>query len=869
MSAQLDQDPQAQLLQEFQKILLNADSAPPQHDSSLTTPSDGLLVFADQTFDKWVPYIRQAIEAQQLGNLVEELYNSAEEIFEMSEPKLLQDTQVTDNLTASIDELDRVEKLIQFQLQGQITDLNSDMSASTNDVIMKKQALTSNKKTTMKISEAMVLIDKIFQMLELTNRCRELIKDGNFYKALQKLDKLERLYIHEFKDYKFTFLDEIYGSIPRLRTVIKEESITLIKTSLSSNLEKTLSQVGQEYFKVYNDKLLPQWLDMKKSMRLANYKFNSPVELSLRDESSLNNLNLSKFYELKEIHDSIMIFDALKETKYLVEEFAKEYEFRKVKLVHPLAWKSVTTIGQGDNARDDSFYQQLSLPFLKQYLLKILGFLLYDKYLHRNTEYIFTNNKYTTTEEFLEQFMGKVSPHISRFIKAKLVSEDQLVDAKNFFGIYVAILENSKLPCESLYKIQTTLFEKYCGLLIHIFDKEFKTLLNDDDFMPLTINNKDLYEKVLKICWMKPEARPSIEQDEDSGFMATLPFSPLYPMTCTLIKKSYAKMVTFLSTFYRHDLAQLNITLVQTIDDIFNKIVNSNIRAKLDTTFREEIAQILINLDYFIVAAKDFSNIMTKENITQNPDIEIKLSATTQLLDTKKYAETKLIELIDSKVTDLMEFVELDWTTEEIREEPGLSIRDIAQFLEMMFTSTLASLPYSIKSLLIFREFDQLTRKFLELLLHNSPSYITPQSVLNFETDMKFLENVISKIFPNEANMESHQDAVPSSNSSTPLPENLSSKGPNMIESNVRSLFSTFTDLNQHILLMKSNNFEEYKDSSIRMRKYPRIKPEVAQMLLNKLSRPASATTDGDNTTISDYSIASNGRFAKFFNRGV
>ncbi|AAS53622.2 AFR251Cp [Eremothecium gossypii ATCC 10895] len=867
MSLELEQEPHTQLSQELQKVLLTAEFAATRDDDY--TPGetgDGLMCLSDQTFEKWVPYLRQAVESDRLDGVVEEVYSSVEENFQNFETQILQDSQVSDNLSSSIDEIERIQNLAESYLQGQVADLQAQLSASTNEVVSKKRALTSNRRTSIKISESIILIEKIFQMLELTNKCQELIRDGNFYKALQNLDKLERIYIHDFKNYKFEFLAVIYNSIPKLKNIIKDESINLIKKSLSSNLEKTLSQVGQTYFQVYNDQLLPHWLAMKKAMKLSNYKFNSPVEVSLRDDSFLAGLKLEDYYNLDEFYDSIMIFESLKETNYLCDEFTKEYDFRKVKLVYPLDWKSTTTMTHSANEQVDSFYQQLSLPFLKEYLLKILGFLLYDKFLHKSTDYIFAYNTYTTTEEFWEQFMTKVSPHLSRFIKEKLTTEDQLIEFKNFLGILIAILENMKLNSESMYKIQVQVFEKYCGLLIHVFDKEFTNLLNDDDFMPLPISDRNFYEKVMKLCWMKPDSVPIVTQDDANGFSVTLPFSPLYPMTCALIKKSYANMLLFLNTFFQHDLSYLNIVLVRTVDDIFIKVVNNKIRSKLDTTSREEIAQILINLDYFIVAAKEFSDIMTKENITQNPDIEIKLSSTKQLADTKKYAETKLIELIDSKVTDLMEFVELDWTTEEVRDEPGLSIRDIAQFLEMMFTSTLANLPYSIKSLLIFREFDQLTRKFLELLVHESPSYITTQSVANFETDMKFLENVISNIFPNEST-EQNVEISPST-PTTPVADSFNVKSPNMIESNVRSLFSTFTDLNQHILLMKSNNFDEYKDSSIRMRKYPRIKPEVAHLLMNKLSRPTTATTDGDNTTVSDYSVTSNGRFAKFFNRG-
>ena len=195
--------------------------------------------------------------------------------------------------------------------------------------------------------------------------------------------------------------------------------------------------------------------------------------------------------------------------------------------------------------------------------------------------------------------------------------------------------------------------------------------------------------------------------------------------------------------FYRHDLPALNRLLVNAIDKIFIDIVNKKIRAKLQSTSREEIAQILINLDYFIVATKAFSKIMTEGNIMQNPDIEIQLKSTKDLKDSRKYAEGKLIKLIDSKVADILETVDLDWNSKEIIQDPDISIVDVAQFLEMMFATTLINLPYSIQILLIFREFDSLTRRFLDILLNDTPDHITHESVLNFEVNIKYLEGII------------------------------------------------------------------------------------------------------------------------------
>ena len=101
--------------------------------------------------------------------------------------------------------------------------------------------------------------------------------------------------------------------------------------------------------------------------------------------------------------------------------------------------------------------------------------------------------------------------------------------------------------------------------------------------------------------------------------------------------------------------------------------------------------------------------------------------------------ETKLIQLIDSKISDILETVDFEWDAKDIRQEPDITIIDLGQFLEMMFASTLINLPYSVQTLLIFREFDSLTRKVLDICLTETPSHIAQESIHNFDIDIEYL----------------------------------------------------------------------------------------------------------------------------------
>ncbi|GAV54646.1 hypothetical protein ZYGR_0AN01140 [Zygosaccharomyces rouxii] len=884
----MDQEAQTQVSQEFQKVLLSSVST--SLPSVIDDDKDNLRNLSDQedvleldpsAFDKWVPYLRRGVEREQLGVITEELYNSVDDHFEGLEVELLQDSQVNDKLRNSIGQISRVHNLIENSLVRDISNIQDQLNYSTNEVIMRKEIYVNDKKTSMKILEANILITKVLQILELSNKCQELIIERDFFKALQNLDSLEKIYLQEFKNYNFQFLKEVYNSIPYLKSSIKNECINSIRNHFNSNIGKNITDVGEIYFNVYDEELFPTWLEKKDHMKLANFKFNSPVEISLRDEDLLEKLDLENFFNLDEFHDSILIFRSLNELDYLISEFRREYEFRKAKLIDPLIWRK-SQKGSGNAFRDftnDVFAQSLTMGFLKQYFLKILGFLLYDINLNRSTDFILVDNDYNATNEFWDALMLRLEPYLKHFV-SKMQTEEELGEFKNFMCMYVCILENQNLNIEPLYRLLIIVFEKVCIINTTAFGAEFDILLHDDDFMPLAISDRALYEKMLKICWMKDDelAKTRADAAEQNGqFTITLPFSPLYPMTCTLLKKTYNKLIHFIGTYYRHELHTLNNILVKTMENIFSKKINEKIRAKLDSTSREEIAQILINLDYFVIAAKEFSNMMTKDNILQNPSIEIKLASINNYVESRKYAEDQLIDLIDSKVTDILETVDLDWRAMEVRQEPDISIVDVAQFLEMMFSSTLVNLPYSVQTLLIFREFDSLTRQFLDILLHETPSKITQESVLNFEVDMRYLEGIISRIFPQRALESNGNNELQSPSMVTSPTVNGFRRSSNAIGNNVKSLEATFTELKQCIELMKIENMGEYNDPEIRLRKYPRIKPEDASLLISKVEIPMndvqSSFDDVDLNNSSQDSnfreLSANGKkIAKFFNRG-
>lgn len=916
------------LSEEFQKILLTSSSVTGPNalnkaedidingdisDKLITSQHADLYEEVTELdtpdFDKWVPFLRGYIEKGQLNAVIDELETSIDDNFNHVEYELLHDSQLNDNLESFITSISGIQATIQNDLLDEVKSLQNQLNQSTNDLISKKQSYLNNKKTTLKIAEARIIMNKVVRLLELSSNCQTLIQERSFFKALQSLDILERMYLQEFKNTNFDFLKEFYNSVPVLKSIIEDECLNLIKNSFNLNLGKNLVEVGKSIFSVYKEQLYPAWIERKTSMKLySNFCFNSPAEISTRDQSVLEGITSDHFFNLDEFHDTILIFERLNELPYLVSEFEKEYEFRKSKIVYPLSWKktvsnnpkgTTTTINQNSIPGDitgDAFTGQMSIPFFFEYFAKIIGFLLYDIHLNNSTDFLLVDRNQNTTNEFWKNLMNRLYQYLKYFLNIMLNKEEELIEFKDLLAVFICILENYKLNIDLLYDVLVSILEKYCELKIASFEKEFTDLLNEDDFMPLKVNNRSLYEKVIKVCWLTKDKQlhdTVMKNNQDNEeFSVILPFSPLYPMTITIIKKIYNDFTKFTNEFYRLNLSQINKIIINNMEAITD-IVNNMIREKLDSTSREEISQILINLDYFIIGAKEMSNYMSRENVLKNPDIEIRLSAMNNFTESRKMAETKLIELIDSKISDILETVNFEWDSKDIRQEPDITIIDLGQFLEMMFASTLINLPYSVQTLLIFREFDSLTRKVLEILLTETPNHITQESVHNFGIDIEYLQSIIPRIFSfskddNAENIDSLTvDNYHSTNSHTSTPVTPSTptfSGPaiqnnptTLYENNIKSLEETFTELNQCIELMKLRDPQMYSDPEMRMKKFSRIKSEEAKILLEKVrnrtlsNEETSSNSDPSNNTSTDEKESTielnTKRLANFFNR--
>lgn len=766
------------------------------------------LLNSNNYLDQLVPIIKSNLKSNTIHELLETLNAEGSKKDDELTSSIHQNESNIRNTTSEISKISHNASTI----NEQVLDINDHLAKTSNMTIQKKFQMLGLKKNINKINESVILINKILQILELTDRTHELIKSNKFFNALKNLNDLDALNKDFDKD--FQFLDNINNSIPIMKNLIRDESISLVKRNLNS-LDSRYDKISLAYYEAFSQ-LLVKWDNYRQQNRdFDRYKLNSSVEVSLRDSyvSPQEQLpQVESFLNISFIYDTLLIFKSLDQSAYLKTEFNKELNLRRDKILYPFLTNDVK------NEQFKKFI--ISNENLKSFLAKLIGYLIF----HRMVSEKIPNTVTQKTNDLWENLSAKIYPFLKDLIANGLIEIPRIIDFKTVIGNFYLILEHFNLNSDHFYNLLIMTFKKFSQLSTFGFKNEFQKLTEEDDSMPMAIYDIKLYRKIINISWYE-----MTKPENELKFPEVLPFSTIYPMVCAQVRAFISQQTQFLKDYYKYEVKSLNKLVIENVDNILLNVLNAHFREKLSLITREELSQNLINLEYFLIMSKEVSKQLIRTFHTQ-----VHLKSIDAISETRKITETKLFEMVDGKIEDLMDFIDWDWQTEDVNPEPNYFIKDIGDFLTNMFNSTFSNLPYSVKTLLLYRVFDLLAKRFLENL--NEQSILSKASVTNFDTDISYIESITRELNPSrqgESNGSSRD-----------------------------SLQSMFLQLRQTINLLKSGHLDEYKDQTIRMRKFDQIKPDDAISLIKKISpdsRPQTPISSPDPASASKYS-----KFYKF-----
>ncbi|GEQ67035.1 hypothetical protein JCM33374_g698 [Metschnikowia sp. JCM 33374] len=786
---------------------------------------------SEDYLDSLAPIITDALKANALSDFITKLNDIVKgKDAELSEKSL----NSANDINTCIDSIDQVSDQSNT-LRGNLKQVNDFLNKSVFELIAKKKALIKTRETSSKINETIVVLNICIQVLEITNKIHDWIKQHKYFSALKLIDELTSIHLPKVKDFSFSV--KIYDSVPHLTSMIKGESFDTAAKWLSTQIERKIEPISEAVF-ANLEELNQNWEAVrtdKNSVALLPHRLNSAVELSMRDPSL--NINIFEVPELginlAPIYDCILVYQSLGELPSLCASYHKEWMRKYQRIIYPITLSS--------NAKEKSaFYQEPAVSFngiaaLEAYLQKIAGFFTVDKQLNTKTKFELRSND--TADDLWESFAIKLKPVLLQHLQGRkwgLDDLNELADYKDILGNFLQVMENSQYRTNELHEILMIIFKQYFGpILIQHFRIEFNESMQSDHFMPLVVTDKVDYDNVMKICWYKKDA--SFAPRNFQAVPISFPFSEDYVHYCLGMRTLLQDVIDFTTKHYSTDFSELNQIIV---NEIFEKVLGdepgigicNDIKEFIDRNQnnKEIVAQTYTNLEYYLFSLYEIGKVIDRRLRTQNgigiinidTNSVFKLKAIELFAKVRKFSEDAIFKMVDQKVSELLDMVEYDdWFPSEENHDPNFFILDFSLFLENLFNSIFSNLPSSFRTLGLFRSYDFISEYFLNLL--NNTESFNKTAIINFDVDVKHLETSMANLIGNQAQIEEEGGSV--------------------------ALQSTFAELRQSIDLLLLENHDEFiKNPSFRMRRFDRLKYESALQLIRKL-KDDSAPDDNDS----------------------
>ncbi|KIW71263.1 hypothetical protein PV04_03446 [Phialophora macrospora] len=732
------------------------------------------------TLDQLIPYIKDYSFGNKTAHLLSQLSNLAGERESEIERQCNTNHQ---EFVKSVNQLLRIREGT-VTLTNEILELNQSIQASTERLVDQKKALVESRGVRQNIEDARHALQDCLEVLRLANQVQELRDQKKHYAALRALDELQSVHLQSVTQYQLSEL--IQKSVPATQKSIAEAVMADLNTWLFRVREMS-QYLGELSF--YHTDLRKQRLKERseKNPYLANFKLNSAIEL-VADEHEEFDLLKSEDLEV----DFTPLFEALHIYRSLgqMEKFKTDYAASRRAQRDLLLQNSISLVDE-------------EMGDLHTLLEDITGFAIMERATMKKVPDLRST---TDVEELWDSLCQTAISLMSRALSA-VDNAEHLLKIKNLVSLFIQTMNKFNFNTAAMSNFVLVLFDKYAELLKQRFSEDFIEIVSTDDYMPMPIQNAEEFEKVVNVSWYTPD-RPAHEMT----FPTVFPFSQMYPLCCIDIRN-------FLNQFYffsaQEDNApsplsqKIDSQLLTSLDDLLTTKVCASLVSKLSSQYLGQIVQILINLSHFTTACHELETLLASARssspastlngtaTTTGPSISLK--ATAQFSMHQKTAENRIFELVNSKVSDLIETAEYDWLSRDPPTEPSNYILTLTRYLANIINSVLLSLPSSLKDLMLFNAISHTASSILSLPLSDSVDRITTTTIAQMDMDISHFRSYVET-----------------------LPNNF-------------VLLESLDELVQTIALMRTDQPDEFYDISLRNKKYRNVDPLKGPMLLEKV----------------------------------
>ncbi|KAL8760166.1 MAG: hypothetical protein Q9184_003409 [Pyrenodesmia sp. 2 TL-2023] len=649
---------------------------------------------------------------------------------------------------SSVNQLQEVRH-VTLTIMTDVLGLNTSIQASTETLALQKKTLVESRGVRQNINDANQALNDCLEVLRLANQVHDLLGKKNHYSALRSLDELQNVHLLEIAQYKIAEL--IQKSVPAIKKLVADAVMADLNTWLF-RIRETSQFLGEVAFYHTEQRRTRQKDRAEKVLPLGNFKLNSAVE-SVADEDEefdiLDNEDVQ--VDFTPLFECIHIHDALGQT----EKFKIEYAATRRQQKELLMPASVTLIDPEGAS-------------LSELLEGIAGFAIIEKATMKKAP-----NLRTLAD--IDELWGSMCQTAITVISNALfevTNAELLLKIKGVIALFIQTMSSWGYLVGSLDAFLLTLFDKYAELLKRRFSDDFQEIVSTDDYMPMPIHKADEYDKVVNVSWYTPDKARNELQYSDN------------------IRNFLNQFYFFSDDHFQHPKV-IDDTLKSSLDELLCEKVCQSLVDRLSTQYLGQIVQILINLEHFEIACQELEQLLVAARSSASAGGVIALRASEEFRSSKKTAEKRIFELVNSKIDDLIGTAEYDWYALFL---PGCTDSPTA-------TLSKPSLPTEIKELIYFDALSHTATMILSLPLSPEVQSISPYGVAALAKDVQYLTDFVDTL------------------DNPILKENLD-------------------ELQQTVALLQAHNSDEFYDIATRNKKYGRVDAVNGPILLEKYRNP-------------------------------
>ncbi|KAI1247193.1 hypothetical protein MGN70_011080 [Eutypa lata] len=649
-------------------------------------------------------------------------------------------------------------------LTAEILMLNQSIQASTEKLAEQKQALVDTRAVRENISDVSDALKESLKILHAVNNSHDLIRKKKYYGALKSLDDLENEFLIPTIQNKYATQHRlayiIQKSIPASQKTISEAVMTDLNTWLF-RIRETSQFLGEVAFYHTNMRRTRQRERVERDDFLSQFKLNSAIELVFDESEEYDVLDNEELQvDFTPLFEALHIHEALGQS----DKFRAEYAATRRRQKELLLPSSISLATDNESS-------------LSSLLEGIAGFAIIEKATMRRAPQLRTA---IDVEELWDSMCATAITLTSKAL-SEVTNAEVILKLKTMIALFIQTMEGWGYSVSRLDEFLVDLFDKYAELLKRRFSEDFQEkIVSTDDYMPMAINSREEYEKVVNVSWFS--------QDKDIDDLT-----------------NFLNQFYFFSDDHFQHPNKIDETLRKSLDELLTEKVCQSLIERLSSQYLGQIVQILINLEHFETACQELEQLLIQARSSASAGGPLTLAATEQFRGHKKTAEKRIFELVNSKIDDLVETAEYDWMASLPPAEPSNYMQTLTRYLENIMNSTLLGLPREIKELIYFDALSHASSMILALPLSPDVKKINPNGVAALAKDVSHLTDFVDDL------------------------------------ENGFMLRSNLDELEQTIQLLQSENTDEFFDISTRNKKYGRVDALNGPILLEKLTQQISA----------------------------